>query len=74
MVEVKSVEAIQLGKRGGNKVTFQAESPAEKIKRGIISANYDFSAAVDLFNNVINIALFLIANKISSKVSETSLF
>ena len=43
-------------------------------KRGIISANYDFSAAVDLFNNVINIALLLIANKISSKVSETSLF
>lgn len=38
MVEVKSVEAIQLGKKGGNKVTFQAESPAEKIKRGIISA------------------------------------
>lgn len=38
MVEVKSVEAIKLGKRNGNKVTFQAESPAEKIKRGIISA------------------------------------
>ena len=37
MVEVKSVEAIKLGKRNGSKVTFQAESPAEKIKRGIIN-------------------------------------
>lgn len=43
-------------------------------KRGIINSNYSFSTAVDLFNNVINITLVLIANKISQKVSETSLF
>lgn len=43
-------------------------------KRGIINSNYSFSAAVDLFNNVINVALVLIANKISKKVSDTSLF
>ena len=43
-------------------------------KRGIINTNYSFSTAVDLFNNMINIVLLLIANKISSKVSETSLF
>lgn len=43
-------------------------------KRGIEKSNYSFAAAVDLFNNVVNITMLLIANKISSKVSETSLF
>ena len=43
-------------------------------KRGIIKTNYSFSTAVGLFNNVINVTLLLLANKISSKVSETSLF
>ena len=43
-------------------------------KRGIINMNYSFSAAVGLFNNVINIAMVLISNAVSRKVSETSLF
>lgn len=43
-------------------------------KRGIVDASYSFSAAVGLFNNIINIIMLLIANKISSKVSETNLF
>lgn len=43
-------------------------------KRGIVNANYSFSAAVGLFNNVINVILILIANTISKKVSDTSLF
>lgn len=43
-------------------------------KRGIISANYSFSTAVGLFNNVINVVMLLIANTISKKYSETSLF
>ncbi len=43
-------------------------------KRGIVSGNYSFSTAVGLFNNVINVTLILIANAISRKVSETSLF
>ena len=43
-------------------------------KRGIENSNYSFAAAVDLFNNVVNVTMLLIANKISSKVSETSLF
>lgn len=33
-----------------------------------------YSAAIDLFTSVINLTLLLIANKISKKVSETSLF
>lgn len=43
-------------------------------KRGIISTSYSFSAAVGLFNNVINVIMLLVANAISRKVSETSLF
>ena len=43
-------------------------------KRGIVDANYSFSTAVGLFNNIINIVMLWIANAISRKVSETSLF
>jgi putative aldouronate transport system permease protein len=43
-------------------------------KRGILNTSYSYSAAVGLFNNVVNVTMLLIANKISSKVSETSLF
>ncbi len=43
-------------------------------KRGIINTNYSFSTAVGLFNNVVNVTMLLIANKISRKFSETSLF
>jgi len=43
-------------------------------KRGIVNMNYSFSAAVGLFNNVINIILLVLANKISDKVTKTSLF
>ncbi len=43
-------------------------------KRGILNTSYSFSTAVDLFNNVVNVILILIANQISKKYSETSLF
>lgn len=43
-------------------------------KRGIVNSNYSFSAAVGLFNNIINVTMLLVTNKISKKVSETSLF
>lgn len=43
-------------------------------KRGIINSNYSFSAAVGLFNNVVNVIMVLLANWISKKVSKTSLF
>lgn len=43
-------------------------------KRGIINSNYSFSTAVGLFNNIINIIMLLLANHISKKYSETSLF
>lgn len=43
-------------------------------KRGIVNSNYSFSAAVGLFNNIINVTMVLLANKISKKYSESSLF
>ena len=42
--------------------------------RGLVSADYSYAAAVDMFTNVVNMALLLTVNWISGKVSETSLF
>ncbi|MDL2234314.1 ABC transporter permease subunit [Ruminococcaceae bacterium OttesenSCG-928-L11] len=41
---------------------------------GILEASWSFSTAVGLFNSVINFVLVIFANKVSSKVSETSLW
>lgn len=43
-------------------------------RMGIIDTNYSYSAAVDLFNSIINLVIIFIANKVSSKISETSLW
>lgn len=43
-------------------------------RKGIIDASYSFSTAVGLFNSVINFALLIIANQISRRVSDTSLW
>lgn len=43
-------------------------------RMGIIKKDYGFSTAVGLFNSVINFAFVIIANAISRKVNETSLW
>ena len=43
-------------------------------KMGLLNKQYSFSTAVGLLNNVVNFTLLIVVNKISSKVSETSLF
>lgn len=43
-------------------------------RRGLLEFNYSFSAAVGLFNNVVNFILINIANFLSRKVTETSLW
>lgn len=43
-------------------------------RKGIIEANYSYSAAVGLFNSVVNCFLVVMTNKISRKTSETSLW
>lgn len=41
---------------------------------GLMDKQYSYASAVDLFNSAINILLVVTANKISKKVSETSLW
>ncbi len=43
-------------------------------RRGILDGDFSFSAAVGLFNSLINFFLIIITNKVSSMVSETSLW
>ena len=43
-------------------------------RRGLLEFNWSFSTAVSLLNSVINFALVYVANAISRKVTETSLF
>ena len=43
-------------------------------RKGILGADYGFSAAVGLFNSIINFGLLIMANRFSKRMSETSLF
>ena len=43
-------------------------------RRGLLDGDYSFSTAVGLFNSIVNFVLVLIANGVSRKVTETSLF
>jgi len=43
-------------------------------RKGIQEADYGYSTAVGLFNSVVNFSLLLIANTVSRKFGETSLF
>ena len=43
-------------------------------RKGLVEANYGYASAVGLFNSVINMIFLLVANTISRKVSETSLW
>jgi putative aldouronate transport system permease protein len=43
-------------------------------RKGLIDGSYSYSAAIGLFNNVVNLVLMLSTNKISKKFSETSLW
>ena len=43
-------------------------------KKGLLDVDYSFSAAVGLFNNVINLILLLIVNKVSKKLTDSSLW
>lgn len=42
-------------------------------KMGLVSSQYSLSAAIGLFNNIINLVLLLTVNYISKKMSDTSL-
>ena len=44
------------------------------FRRGVLQADFSFSAAVGLFNSVINFALLLGANRISRKLTGLGLW
>lgn len=48
--------------------------PTYIYKIGLIDAQYSYSAAISLFNNLINIILLITVNKIAQKTSENSLW
>lgn len=48
--------------------------PTYIYKQGIKSTKYSYSAAIGLFNNVINMVLLLVVNKLSDKLSGNSMF
>ena len=43
-------------------------------KMGLKSNQYSYSAAIGLFNNVVNFVILILVNQISKKLSDTSLF
>lgn len=43
-------------------------------RRGIVEASYSFSTAVEFFQSILGLILVVIANKVSKKFSETSLW
>ena len=43
-------------------------------RKGLLEADYGYSTAVGLFNSAVNVVLLFIANGVSRKYSETSLF
>lgn len=48
--------------------------PTYIYKIGLVDAQFSYSAAIGLFNNIINIILLLTVNKIAQKTSENSLW
>jgi putative aldouronate transport system permease protein len=43
-------------------------------RKGLMEFDYSYAAAIGLFNSVINFALLVLANRISRRISETSLW
>ncbi|WP_243739955.1 ABC transporter permease [Aureibacillus halotolerans] len=66
-------EKVLLMQIGSNLETSEVIS-TYMYKSGILNAQYSFSAAVGLFNNIINFILLIVVNQIARKVGETSLW
>lgn len=41
---------------------------------GLLNARYDYTTAIGLFNNIINVIILIIVNQVARKVNETSLW
>lgn len=68
-----SFEKVLLMQKEGNMLVSEVIS-TYVYKLGIQKAQYSLSAAVGLFNNIINLILLVTVNKVSAKISENSLW
>lgn len=59
-----------------NPITYETADVISSFvyRRGLLENNFSYSTAVGLFNSVINLIFLCVANYISSRVSETSLW
>ncbi len=59
-----------------NELTYETADVISSFvfRKGITEYNYSFSTAVGLFNSVINFILIVLANKLSRRLSDTSLW
>jgi putative aldouronate transport system permease protein len=59
-----------------NPVTYETADVISTFiyRKGLLDMSYSYSAAVGLFNSVINFALLVLVNRISRKLSESSLW
>jgi len=48
--------------------------PTYVYKIGILGGQFSYSAAIGLFNNVVNLILLIVVNRISRKISDISLW
>ncbi len=68
-----SFEKVLLMQKDGNLIVSEVIS-TYVYKLGLLEGKFSLSAAVGLFNNIINLILLVIVNKISAKVSDSSLW
>lgn len=66
-------EKIYLMQNSVNRLASEVISTYE-YKTGLLSAQYSYSAAIGLFNAVINLIILFLVNKLAKKVTETSLW
>ena len=66
-------EKVYLMQSAGNLSTSEIIS-THVYKIGIQGAQYSYAAAIGLFNNVINMAIILVVNKLSDKLTGAGLW
>lgn len=59
-----------------NSVTYETADVISSFvyRKGLLEFNWSYSSAVGLFNSVLNLALLILANRISKKVTDNSLW
>lgn len=67
-------EYIDITDQQQDKIEIALNNSSFVYRKGLIESNYSYSMAVSLVNSLVNFLLVVVVNKISAKVSETSLW